>query len=52
MNQRFDAVDKRMDLLHADMPQMRNRLVRLYGLVAFSFIGVITLILLKDVILK
>ena len=52
VNQRFDGLDKRMDLFHADMLQMRNWLVRLYGLVAFGFIGAIALILLKDVIFK
>lgn len=52
VNQRFDALEKRMDLFHADMLQMRNWLVRLYALVAFGFIGAIALILLKDVIFK
>ena len=52
VNQRFDGLEKRMDLFHADMLQMRNWLVRLYGLVAFGFIGAIALILLKDVIFK
>ena len=52
VNQRFDGLEKRMDLFHADMLQMRNWLVRLNGLVAFGFIGAIALILLKDVIFK
>ncbi|MDE0206121.1 MAG: hypothetical protein OXP66_08860 [Candidatus Tectomicrobia bacterium] len=52
INQRFDGMEKRMDLFHADMLQMRNWMVRLYGLVAFGFIGAIALILLKDVIFK
>ena len=52
MNQRFDGLETRMDMFHADMLQMRNWLVRLYGLVAFGFIGAIALILLKDVIFK
>ena len=52
VNQRFDGLDKRMDVFHADMLQMRGWLVRLYGLVAFGFIGAIALILLKDVIFK
>ena len=52
VNQRFDALEKRMDVFHADMLQMRNWMVRLYGLVAFGFIGAIALILLKDVIFK
>ena len=52
VNQRFDSLEKRMDMFHADMLQMRGWLVRLYGLVAFGFIGAIALILLKDVIFK
>ena len=52
VNQRFDGLENRMDVFHADMLQMRNWLVRLYGLVAFGFIGAIALILLKDVIFK
>ena len=52
MNQRFDSLEKRMDLFHADMLQMRNWLVRLYGLVVFGLISTIALILLKDVIFK
>ena len=41
MNQRFDSMEKRMDQLHdqlhADMRQMRNWLMRLYGLVGLRF---------------
>ena len=48
VNQRFDGLEKRMDQFHADMLQMRNWLVRLYGLVIFGFIGAITLILFRD----
>jgi tetrahydromethanopterin S-methyltransferase subunit G len=49
---RFDGLERRMDQLHADMLQMRNWLVRLYGLVVFGFIGAITLILFRDLFFK
>ena len=49
VNQRFDSLEKRMDQFHADMLQMRNWLMRLYGLVVFGFIGTIVLILFKGV---
>ena len=49
VNQRFDGLEKRMDQFHADMLQMRNWLMRLYGLVVFGFIGTIVLILFKGV---
>ena len=52
LNQRFDGLEKRMDQFHADMLQMRNWLVRLYGLVVFGFIGAITLILFRDMFFK
>ena len=53
INQRFDGLEKRMDQFHdqfhADMRQMRNWLMRLYGLVVFGFIGAIVLMLFKGV---
>ena len=52
INQRFDSLEKRMDQLHADMLQMRNWLVWLFGLVVFGFIGSIVLILFRDLISK
>lgn len=56
MNQRFDRLERRMEEgfseLRADMRQMRNWLVWLFGLVVFGFIGSIVLILLRDVIFK
>ena len=36
----------------AEMRQMRNWLVRLYGLMVFSFIGAIVLILFRGLIFK
>lgn len=56
INQRFDRLERRMEEgfseLRADMRQMRNWLVSLFGLVVFGFIGSIVLILLRDVIFK
>ena len=52
INRRFDSLEKRMDQLHADMLQMRNWLVWLFGLVVFGFIGSIVLILFRDPISK
>ena len=56
VNQRFDSLERRMDQLHdqlhADMRQMRNWLMRLYGLVVFGFIGAIALILFRDLFFK
>ena len=52
INQRFDGLEKRMDQFHADMLQMRNWLVRLYGLVVFGFLGAIALILFRDLFFK
>ena len=49
INQRFDGLERRMDQFHADMLQMRNWLMRLYGLVVFGFIGTIVLILFRGV---
>ena len=56
INQRFDRLERRMEEgfseLRADMRQMRNWLVWLFGLVVFGFIGSIVLILFRDLILK
>ena len=52
MNQRFDGLERRMDQLHADMRQMRNWLVWLFGLVVFGFIGSIVLILFRGLVFK
>lgn len=56
MDERFLSLEKRMEEgfseLRADMRQMRNWLVWLFGLVVFGFIGSIVLILSRDLILK
>ena len=53
LNQRFDSLERRMEEgfseLRADMCQMRNWLVWLFGLVVFGFIGSIVLILFRVV---
>ena len=56
VNQGFDSLERRMEEsfseLRADMRQMRNWLVWLFGLVVFGFIGSIALTLFRDLILK
>ena len=52
LNQRFDGLEKRMDQFHADMLQMRNWLVRLYGLMVIGFIGLFASILVGSLIFK
>jgi C4-dicarboxylate-specific signal transduction histidine kinase len=49
VNQRFDNLQGSISDLRADMRQMRNWLVWLFGLVVFGFIGSIVLILFRDV---
>ena len=53
LNQRFDSLERRMEEgfsePRADMRQMRNWLVWLFGLVVFGFIGSIVLILFRVV---
>ncbi len=49
MNQRFDDLKDGIGDIRADMRQMRNWLVWLFGLVVFGFIGSIVLILFRDV---
>lgn len=46
--QRFNDLSQQMMDFRAEMRQMRNRLVRLYGLVVFGFIGAMMLILFRD----
>ena len=56
MNQRFGDMNRRMEQgfaqIHADMRQIRNWLVWLFGLVVFGFIGSIVLILFRDTLFK
>ena len=56
VNRRFDDMNRRMEQgfaqIHADMRQIRNWLVWLFGLVVFGFIGSIVLILFRDTLFK
>ena len=52
VNRRFDDFNQQMLDFRAEMRQMRNWLVRLYGLIVFSFIGAIVLILFRGLIFK
>ena len=56
LNRRFDGLERRMEEgfseLRADMRQMRNWLVWLFGLVVFGFIGSIVLILFRGLVFK
>ena len=47
-DQRFNDLNQQMMEFRAEMRQMRNWLVRLYGLVVFGFIGAMMLILFRD----
>jgi tetrahydromethanopterin S-methyltransferase subunit G len=48
VDQRFDEMIRRFDSLQADIRQMRNWLVGLYGIVVFGFIGTIFLSIIKS----
>lgn len=52
VNQQFDQVNRRIDLMttdiRADMRQMRNGLIGLYGIVVFGFIGSIFVTIIKQ----
>ena len=52
VNQRFDDLKQQMLDFRAEMRQMRNWLVRLYGLMVFSLIGAIMPILFRGLIFK
>ena len=59
LEQRFAQVDRRFDGLNqqmldfrAEVRRMRNWLVQFYGLMVFSFIGAIVLILFRGLIFK
>ena len=49
LDRRFNDLKESINDIRADMRQMRNWLVWLFGLVVFGFIGSIVLILLKGV---
>ncbi len=52
VHQQFDQVNRRLDQmntdLRADMRQMRNWLIGLYGIVVFGFMGSIFLTIIKS----
>ena len=50
IDQRFQGIDQQMSDFRAEMRQMRNWLVRLFGLVVFCFIGGILMIMLREFI--
>ena len=54
MEQGFDHVNQRLDQMNtdirADMRQMRNWLIGLYGIVVFGFIGSIFVTIIKQTI--
>ena len=61
LNQRLDSVEKRMEqgfsAIHADIRQLRNWWVQLFGLVVFGmvffgFIGGMTLILFRELLFR
>lgn len=56
VEKRFDGLERRMEHgfseLRADMRQLRNWLVWLFGLVVFGFIGSIVLIMLRGLLLN
>ena len=52
VNRRFDDFNQQILDFRAELRQMRNWLVRLYGLMVFSFIGAIVLILFRGLIFK
>lgn len=50
VNQRFDQIDQRFNNVQADMRQMRNWIIGLYGIVVFGFIGSIFVTIIKQTI--
>jgi hypothetical protein len=52
MEQGFEHVNRRLDQmntdLRADMRQMRNWLIGLYGIVVFGFVGSIFITIIKN----
>jgi len=52
VNQRFDEMGRRFDQVHADMRQMRNWLIGLYGIVVFGFVGSIFISIIRSAIVS
>lgn len=49
---RFDEMGRRFDQMHADMRQMRNWLIGLYGIVVFGFVGSIFITIIKSAVVS
>lgn len=52
VNQRFDEMGRHFDQMHADMRQMRNWLIGLYGIVVFGFVGSIFITIIKSAVVS
>jgi tetrahydromethanopterin S-methyltransferase subunit G len=56
VDQRFDDMNRRFDQMHtdlrADMRQMRNWLIGLYGIVVFGFVGSIFITIIKGAVVS
>jgi len=52
VNQRFDEMGRHFDQMHADMRQMRNWLIDLYGIVVFGFVGSIFITIIKSAVVS
>ncbi len=52
MDERFAQVDRRFDQMSAEMRQMRNWLIGLYGIVVFGFIGSIFITIIKGAVVS
>lgn len=52
VNQRFDEMGRRFDQVHADMRQMRNWLIGLYGIVVFGFVGSIFISIIRSAVVS
>jgi hypothetical protein len=50
VDQRFDEMGRHFDQMHADMRQMRNWLIGLYGIVVFGFVGSIFITIIKSAV--
>jgi tetrahydromethanopterin S-methyltransferase subunit G len=56
IHQRFDEMGRRFDQMHtdlrADIRQMRNWIIGLYGIVVFGFVGSIFISIIKSVVVS